>query len=232
MFAIQLRAAVEAAPRDRLSELSGALWKAFSAGAATEAQAEELSNLIEARKAVAARRVGSRPHTGASMERRRRWAVSGRLPPAIAARFTVAELAVLAVVTVEAGKRGDCRLTIDHIAALAGVGRSSVKAAIRQARALGLVTVEERRVSRWRNESNVVRIVSREWLAWMRLARHPRPQGGGVKSATPTNTDLQDKSRKRPSEPSKEAAGGQGRARTPASQASGTGPSRRAGAMS
>src|SRR3954471_5528061 len=133
MFAIQLRAAVEAAPRDRLSELSGALWKAFSAGAVTEAQAEELSNLIEARKAVRSnvlpqdgqkplgaaptRRVGSRPRTDASMERRRRWAASGRLPPQIACRFTLAEQAVLAVVSAETVKRGDCRLFHEHIAA-------------------------------------------------------------------------------------------------------------------
>src|SRR4051812_3735502 len=93
----ELRHAVEAAPRDRLSELSAALWKAFAAGAVTEAQAEELSLAMEARKAPAAspaparRRVGSRPRTDASMERRRRWAASGRLPPQVASRFTLAE---------------------------------------------------------------------------------------------------------------------------------------------
>ena len=35
--------------------------------------------------------MGSRPVSGASLERRRRWAASGRLPPALAARFTLAE---------------------------------------------------------------------------------------------------------------------------------------------
>src|SRR4051812_46085282 len=53
VFAENLRQAVEAAPRDRLSELSAALWKAFAGGAVTEAEAESLSNLIEARKALA-----------------------------------------------------------------------------------------------------------------------------------------------------------------------------------
>src|SRR3954469_10605333 len=107
MLAFQLRWAVEAAPRERLSELSAALWKGFAAGAVTEAEAEELSLLIEARKKApaapqAARRpVGSPPRTDASMERRRRWAASGRLPPGIACRFTLAEQAVLAVVAVE-----------------------------------------------------------------------------------------------------------------------------------
>ena len=50
----EIRHAVEAAPRERLSELSAALWKGFAAGAVTEAEAEELSLAIEARKAIGA----------------------------------------------------------------------------------------------------------------------------------------------------------------------------------
>ena len=245
----ELRAAVEAAPRDRLSDLSKALWQAFSAGAVSEGEAEALSLAIEARKAVGAtgkpaspihrggaafpaRRTGSRPRTDASMERRRRWAASGRMPPQIASRFTLAEQAVLAVVALEASKRGDCRLALDHIAALAGVSRTTVRNAMKQARALGFVTVTERRVSTFRNQPNVVAIVSREWLAWMRLARRDTPPGGGRKSVTGTNTGLQDKGRQRPSDRSKDAAGGQGQARAAASQDSVAGSSRRADAMS
>ncbi|MCJ2102789.1 helix-turn-helix domain-containing protein, partial [Methylobacterium sp. E-046] len=51
------------------------------------------------------RAVGSRPRTDASMERRRRWAASGRLPPGLAARFTLAEQAVLALVAAETARR-------------------------------------------------------------------------------------------------------------------------------
>ena len=83
------------------------------------------------------RPVGTRPRTSASMDRRRRWAASGRLPPQIAARFTLAEQAVLAVVAAEAAKRGACTLTLDHIAAWAGVCRSTVKNALREARQHG-----------------------------------------------------------------------------------------------
>ena len=50
----EIRRAVEAAPRERLSELSAALWKGFAAGTVTETEAEELSLAIEARKAVGA----------------------------------------------------------------------------------------------------------------------------------------------------------------------------------
>ncbi|MCJ2098623.1 GntR family transcriptional regulator, partial [Methylobacterium sp. E-046] len=93
------------------------------------------------------RAVGSRPRTDASMERRRRWAASGRLPPAIAARFTLAEHAVLALVAAETARRKDCRLAVGHLAAIVGVAETTVRNAIREAVKLGLVTVEERRVT-------------------------------------------------------------------------------------
>src|SRR3954447_5482691 len=196
MLAFELRQAVEAAPRERLPELSAALWKGFAAGGVTEAEAEVLSALIEARKVAPAapgnprKAVGSRPRSDASMERRRRWAASGQLPPQVASRFTLAEAAVLAVVTVEAVKRGDCRLTHEHIAALAGVSKSTVKATMRRGRDLGLVTITERRSSAWRNLPNLIRIISREWQAWMRRGRGMQPKGGGCKNLHPTDKGL------------------------------------------
>jgi hypothetical protein len=67
-----------------------------------------------------------------------------------------------------------------------------VKNAIRTAARLGLVTVEERRREGRRNLSNVVRVVSREWRAW--LARGPKPIG--VKKVIPTaKTDKREPSR-------------------------------------
>ena len=126
MFVEQIRQAALASPRVELPKVSALLWKAYAAGSVTEAQASELSDLIEARKAVpeskpAQRRVGSRPRTDASMARRRSWAAAGRLPPALAARFTTGEVAVLALVAVEVVKRGSCSLPIDQIAMLAAI---------------------------------------------------------------------------------------------------------------
>ncbi|OAH29758.1 hypothetical protein AX289_29550 [Methylorubrum populi] len=119
MFAHHLRSAIEAAPRITLPAITAQLWKAFGEGHVSEAEAEALSALIEARQALRSPepggstgpinpdapqdrprsprtgRNGSRPRTDASLERRRRWAASGRMPPAIAARFTLAEQAVL-----------------------------------------------------------------------------------------------------------------------------------------
>src|SRR4051812_15559239 len=119
MFAEQLRQAVEASPRTELPTVSALLWKAYAAGTVSESDAADLSALIEAREAAGAvmktprRLVGTHPRTSASMDRRRRWAASGRLPPQIAVRFTLAEQAVLAVVAAEAAKRGACTLTLD-----------------------------------------------------------------------------------------------------------------------
>src|SRR3954467_15358138 len=177
MFVDELRRTVEALPRVELTKVSALLWKAYAAGHVTEAEASELSETIEARKALPAaqkpiqRRFGSRPRSPASTERRRRWGASGALPPALASRFTTAENAVLAVVAAEHVKSGRCTLTIDHIAALAGVGRTTVKNALREAQRQGLARIEERRVSAWRNAPNVVTITSPEWSTWLRMRR-------------------------------------------------------------
>ena len=218
MFADEIRAAVMAAPRVKLPEVAAVLWRAYGAGHVSDAEAEELSVLIETRKVVPAapvaaaalrKAMGSRPKTDESLERRRRWAASGRLPPVLAARFTPGEIAVLAVVAAEACRRGDCRLAVGHLAAVAGVSETLVRNALREARALGLVTIEERRVTAWRNDTNVVRIVSAEWSGWLKLAKSrpgaaPAPRGlassrsgraasakgrgGGCRSANPTHT--------------------------------------------
>src|SRR5215210_6605086 len=186
-FAGEIRRAVMASPRMKLPEIRSALYKAFAAGQISEAEAEELDTLINAKAAIPApekpiqRRVGSRPRSPASMERRRSWAAAGRLPPALAARFTLAEQAVLAVVAAEVAKHGACTLTIGHIAALAGVSETTVRNAMREAQALSLVRIEERRLTAWRNAPNRVTITSPEWLAWLRLGR----RGEGAKPCTP-----------------------------------------------
>ena len=226
-YADAIRRQAEDAPRSALPAVTAALWRAFGEGHVTEAEAEALSVLIERRQMSdfehvlerganpggttrlgdaaqdrqnsLRRTVGSRPRTDASMERRRRWAASGRLPPGLAARFTLAEQAVLSLIAAETARRSDCQLSVPHMAALAGVAETTVRNAIREAKKLGLLTVEERRLTGFRNDTNVVRIISPEWTAWLRLARKgatrfgDRPslaQGGGCKSANRTPTKV------------------------------------------
>ncbi len=93
----------------------------------------------------------------------------------------MAEQAVLAVVAAEHQKHGACTLPIGKVAALAGVSETTVRNAIREAKAFGLVTVEERRRTAWMSYPNTVRIVSPEWASWLRLH--------GCKSVNPTPKD-------------------------------------------
>lgn len=129
------------------------------------------------------------PNRQASLQRRRRLAMSGPMPPGLACHFTVGELAVMRIVGDECRYRGRCVEFIDAIAARAGVGRSTVKNALRQARKLGLVAVTERRTTAGgrgrppRNDSNVVRVISPAWLAWLRHT--------GVKFLTSTDNQRQ-----------------------------------------
>ena len=187
MFVEQLRRAVEASPRCELTKVSALLWKAYAVGQVSEAEASALSEAIELRKALPAtqkpaqRRFGSRPKTPASLERHRRWAAAGALPPALASRFTLAEQAVLAVVAGEHQKHGACTLPIGKVAALAGVSETTVRNAVREARRLGILQVEERRVSAWRNLPNRLTITSREWLSWLRM----RGRGVGANPCSP-----------------------------------------------
>jgi hypothetical protein len=188
MFANEIRRAVEAAPRVKLPEIRSALYKALAAGQISDADAEVLDTLINTRAALPApekptqRRVGSRPRSSASMERRRSWAASGRLPARLAARFTLAEAAVLTVVAVEVAKRGACALTVGHLAAIAGVSESTVRNALREAEALKLISVDRRRRTAWMNYPNVIQIVSNEWRTWLRLST-------GANSYSPRQTE-------------------------------------------
>lgn len=111
------------------------------------------------------------PDRQRSLERRRHLAASGPMPPQLAAHFTTGQLSVLRIVGDEVRARGRCTLWLDEIAARAGVCRRSAQAALRWAEGRGLVRIVERRLTAFRNDSNVVTIVSAEWLAWLRLHR-------------------------------------------------------------
>jgi hypothetical protein len=113
------------------------------------------------------------------------------MPPVLACKFTVSELAVLRIVGDEVRQHGRCARCVDEIAARAGVCRRMVQNAIREAARLGLLTIEERRREGRRNLPNVVRIVSKEWTIWLaRGGRSSRRQAEpliGCKKMRPTD---------------------------------------------
>ncbi len=137
-----------------------------------------------------------------AIERRRRLAASGPLPPALACKFTLSEQAVLRIVGDEYRDKGACTLPIDAIGARAGCCRTTVQNALRQASRLDLITVGERRRPGQPNLPNVIKVVSREWQTW--LARGPRhatgkagPREGGFRNTDPTDTEVSLQAKKR-----------------------------------
>ncbi len=200
MFSHDIERAIVAAPRYRLAEISGAVWKGFAAGAVSEDEAQRLAELIEARKVIALERQnaitfnrhsGSRPRSSASMERRRQWAAGSWMPPAMAAGFTQAENAALAVIIREIATTGSCGLAAAAVAGRAGISTSSVRNAVREARRRGILHVVERRICYDRNEPNLITITSRELNLWVRTRTRIEGQGGGVRTVSPTTIHIQ-----------------------------------------
>jgi hypothetical protein len=192
MFVEHLTRAIAAARTPKLDHLSAELWKAYAAGALSDDDAQAAAEAIRERKLASApkappppkaRRQRS-PDRQASIARRRHLAASGPMPPALAARFTTGELAALRIVSDEVRHHGVCALHIDAIAARAGTCRTTVKNALREARRLNLVTVQERRRRGQKSLTNLVRIISPKWMTWIRI--------GGKKSTT---TDKEQKER-------------------------------------
>jgi hypothetical protein len=201
MFIEQLDTAIAMASLNTLDHLSRTLWQGHASGAIDDNQAQLLAETIETRRAAARaahkpvgiplgrasifppRRVQRSPDRARSIERRRTLAASGPMPPTLACRFTTGELAVLRIVADAVRDNGQCVKSIPEIAARAGVCRTTAQNAIRQAAREGLLTIQERRRAGRRNEANVLRIISREWQAWI-------TRGSGFKKNGPTDTRL------------------------------------------
>jgi hypothetical protein len=202
VLASQFTAAAAAARNTHaVDEIARLTWRAHAEGQLGDAEAEAIGEALQGRRKAfgqgrgllpskpalvlrrAARRDPRSPDRQASIERRRRQAMSGVVPAKIAASFTTGELAVLTIIGRQCQRSGVCRLPVDAIAALAGVCRTVVKNALRQARPIGLVGVKERRVPGRRSLTNIVSIISGEWSAWLRLTI-------GVRNSTTTDNPV------------------------------------------
>lgn len=182
MFVHQIQEGIARATRVAgVDEIMRLTWRGLAEGQFDDAAAEAIAQAAEARRqalrAYAAprhvkpfnppRRPPRSPDRQRSIERRRGLAASGAVPSRLACQFTLSEVAVLTVVARQVRWRGQCDLHIDRIAALAGVSRTSVQNALRQARQLGLITVQERRYRGQRSDTNLIKVISAEWKAWI-----------------------------------------------------------------
>src|SRR3954454_21833299 len=185
-FCDQMAAAIDGARTlTRLDHLSRSIWQGLAAGAVADDDAQALAERLHACRNVLRgeikpvgippdrpslfppRRLQRAPKRSVAIARRRHLAASGPMPPALACKFTVSELAVLRIIGDEVRQHGHCDRCVDELAARAGVCRSMAKNAIRTAARLGLLTVKERRREGRRNLPNVVQIVSKEWSSWL-----------------------------------------------------------------
>ncbi len=190
MVADDIRRAIETATRLTLPAVTALLWRAFGEERITEAEAEALSVLIETRQrsapAQTAGQTSNPTGTGHTEETgdpqtlvrapRRAWAPArGRMlasnadaagrPPGGFLRLSRLGSRWLSRQPCHSSRprrpaRATAACPFPHLAAVAGVAETTVRNAIREARKLGLLTVEERRVTGYRNDTNVVRIVS------------------------------------------------------------------------
>ena len=195
---------VETAPIKHLDYVAHRFWQAHSNGTLTDNEAQGLAEALADRQrerpapgpkptpaalSVPRRAYPKRPYQrspdrAASIERRRRLAASGPVPPTLACRFTTSELAVLRIVGDEVQQHGVCSIHLDAIASRAGVCRRLAQSAIRLAYGLGLLVIEERRRRGLPSLTNIVRILSPEWKAWLKRgegAKRFRPRSQEVK---------------------------------------------------
>src|SRR4051812_25539897 len=210
-FCDQMAAAIDGARTlTRLDHLSRSIWQSLAAGAVADDDAQALAERLHARRGVLRgeikpvgiplgrpsifppRRLQRAPQRPVAIARRRHLAASGPMPPGLACKFTVSELAVLRIVGDEVRQHGHCDRCVDELAARAGVCRRMVQNAIREAARLGLLTIEERRRDGRRNLPNVIRIISKEWMSWLaRGGQASRPQADpliGCKKMRPTDS--------------------------------------------
>jgi hypothetical protein len=178
---------------DHLDEAARLLWKGVGEGAISDGEATVLAAAIDRRRPLGRRtapghatqvgRVAGRllsrflprqrqrsPNRKASRDRRRMLGGSSALPDNLRHHYTEGQRAVLCVVAGEIKRHGVCDFPIDKIAALAGVCRTTVQNAMHEARRLDHIKITERPVRGRKSLTNLVEIVSREWMTWIKRA--------------------------------------------------------------
>ena len=115
------------------------------------------------------RKYQTSPDRSQSWKRKRRiGARSISMPHQICELFTEGERASLNIVANVIKENGICNWPLDKIAAIAGVCRRTVQNALSMAKETGLLTVQLRPVKGRKNLPNLIRIVSKQWLKWLR----------------------------------------------------------------
>jgi hypothetical protein len=198
--------AIASAPLSSLDTLSRAIWVDHGEGRLSDDAAQSLAEAVQARRTAPRysetsltprrslfppKRPQRTPDRAASRYRRRSHARARWVPDHLAAGFTDGELAALSIIAQEHAARGRCAFPMAKIAALAGISETTARNAFREAKAQGLITVEERPQHRAPHLPNIIRIVAPAWKTW--IERRPATwRGGGCKElkATPKSKNI------------------------------------------
>jgi hypothetical protein len=164
--------------------------RAWGAGLISDSEYEQIDTALRSQQASLARKPGipkliggpkSRlglgwprrrprrsPNREASRGRARMLGGAGIMPPALRACFTECERAVLYIIAAQIKQHGFCDLSVGEIATRAGVCHRTVQNAVAEAVRQGVLAREERERRGRRNDTKVLRILSQEWLAWIK----------------------------------------------------------------
>jgi hypothetical protein len=175
---------------DQLDSMARLIWERHLAGAVNDDEASYLVSCIERRRPLSRRTSAGKfatisklngrisrflprqrprsPDRKASRDRRRMLGGSSALPDNLRHHYTEGQRAVLCIVAGEIKRQGVCDMPIDKIAALAGVCRTTVQTAMHEARRLHHIRITERPVPGRKSLPNLVEIISREWLTWIK----------------------------------------------------------------
>jgi hypothetical protein len=182
---------ISQASTSQLDEIAREMWQGWGEGTINDDEANYLHERISQRRGnqgfkarlmrarpnrLAPRRRPRSPDREASRHRRRKLGGSGVMPANMRRWYTEGERAVLYIIGGEIKHHGFCDLPIDKIGALAGVCRTTVQTTLHEARRRGLVGITERPRPGQKNLPNIVQIISREWLAWIKrgpVAHYP-----------------------------------------------------------
>jgi hypothetical protein len=90
------------------------------------------------------------------------------MPSNLRCHYTEGQRAVLCIIKGEVKHHGLCDLPIGKIASLAGVCRTTVQTTLHEARRLGHIKITERPRPGRESLTNIVHIISAEWLTWIK----------------------------------------------------------------
>jgi hypothetical protein len=176
---------------DELEGLQHLIWRSYGLAQLSDEDAQFLAEEIQKRKpgrgALAAKPV-SNLNCGAisrftprpcrrrltdeqrvkRRNRKRMFGGSSGLPDTLRHHFTEGERSVLFIMACEVKRQGYCDRSIDELGDRAGVGRTTAQNAMHEARRIGLIEITRRPQRGAKNLTNVVKIVSAEWLAWIK----------------------------------------------------------------